>query len=99
MSQQINTGTQAWTVEEVEGQTYITTTVRGVVYTVTQGRWGWEVASCRKALGNAMGGVTRHRSADEVAASRKALRDLPAVLDVIADGIGEQIDALAARAA
>lgn len=99
MAEQIQTGTQTWTVEELDGRTYITTTQRGIVYTVTQDRWGWTVATTRKALGNVMGGCTRHRSAAEVAASRKALRDLPLVLDVIADGIEERINALTERAA
>lgn len=97
-TQTIHTGTQAWTVEYIEGRTYITTTVRGVVYTISQGKWGWEVCTARKSLGNVMGGCTHHRDAFEVAGSRKALRDLPAVLDAIADGIAAQLDALASAA-
>ena len=95
----IITGKQAWSVEELDGQTYITTTARGVVYTATQDRWGWTVMTCRKALGNSFGGCTHHRTAQAVAESRKALRDLPLVLEQIADDIAGQLDALAARAA
>ena len=84
MATTIYTGTQECAVHNINGRTYITTTARGVVYTISQSKWSWEVATARTSLRNGIGGCTHHRSAAEVAASRKALRTLPVVLDVIA---------------
>ena len=95
----IITGKQAWTIEHLEGTTYVSTTARGVVYTICQTRWSWTVGTCRLSLRGSMGGCSHHSSAADVAQSRKALRDFPLVLDAIADGIQSQLDALTARAA
>ena len=97
MTTTIHTGTQEWAVQNINGRTYITTTARGVVYTISQSKWSWEVATARTSLRNGIGGCTHHRSAAEVAASRKALRNLPVVLDVIADDIAARLDAIAAQ--
>ena len=75
MTTTIQTGTQAWTVAEVEGRDYYSTTVGGLTYTVCyhedEGRWVGQ-SGHRRIFADTL---------EQMAAKRKALRTLPAAVE------------------
>jgi hypothetical protein len=69
-------GCQVYEVEEVEGRQYVSTTARGVAYTMSKAGEEWHVYTRRLALGRwNMGGFKRFDSLAAVATGCKAFAD------------------------
>lgn len=71
---------QVFEVTELEGRQYVSTTYRGVDYTLMALGDAWFVASHRKSLGRGhIGGGKHYSTLDDVAANCPAFRDFYAM--------------------